>query len=66
MLRLIAESGCLALVPPIFATDELTAEFLLKHHCFPEVKESFYAITRRRRFPNPLLRALYAGKFRPA
>ena len=67
MLRLMArESHCLALVPPVVIRDELTAKILVEHHRFLEIKESFYAITRRRRFPNPLLRELNTGKFRQA
>jgi LysR family transcriptional activator of nhaA len=65
MLRLIArESRCLALVPPVVVMDEINAGVLVEHHRFSELKESFYAITRRRRFPNPLLRELDTGKFR--
>jgi len=67
MLRLMArESDCLALVPPVVVIDELTAGLLVEHHRFLEIKESFYAVTRRRRFPNPLLRELNTGKFRKA
>jgi len=67
MLRLIArESDCLALVPPVVVMDELTAGLLVEHHRFEEIKESFYAVTRRRRFPNPLLRELNTGKLRKA
>jgi LysR family transcriptional regulator, transcriptional activator of nhaA len=67
MLRLMArESDCLALVPPVVVRDELTAKILVEHHRFLEIKESFYAITRRRRFPNTLLRELNTGKFRQA
>ncbi len=65
MLRLIArESDCLALVPPVVVMDEPTSKILVEHHRFPQIKEAFYAITRRRRFPNPLLRELNTGKFR--
>ena len=67
MLRLIAREGrCLALAPPVVVMDEIKAGILIEHHRFPEIKESFYAITRRRRFPNPLLRELNTGKFRVA
>ena len=67
MLRLIArESRCLALVPPVVVMDEINARILVEHHRFLEIKESFYAITRRRRFPNPLLRELNTGRFRVA
>ena len=59
MLRLIAREGfCLVLVPPVVVLDEL-ANGSLKEHCtFPEIKEAFYAVTRRRQFPSPLLKSL--------
>ncbi len=59
MLRLIAREGfCLVLVPPVVVIDEL-ANGSLKEHCtFPEIKEAFYAVTRRRQFPSPLLKML--------
>jgi LysR family transcriptional regulator, transcriptional activator of nhaA len=67
MLRLMArESRCLALVPPVVVLDEIKGGILVEHHRFSEIKETFYAITRRRRFPNPLLRELNTGKFRVA
>ncbi len=63
MLRLIArESRCVALVPPVVVMDEINAGILVERHRFQEIKESFYAITRRRRFPNPLLRELNTAK----
>jgi LysR family transcriptional activator of nhaA len=59
MLRLIARKGfCLVLVPPVAVVDELASGALVEHYTFPEIKEAFYAITRRRRFPNPLLKKL--------
>lgn len=59
MLRLIAREGfSLVLVPPVVVLDEL-ANGSLKEHCtFPEIKEAFYAVTRRRQFPSPLLKKL--------
>ena len=59
MLRLMArESGSLAVVPPIVVRDELDAGELIEIRRLPELRESFYAITASRRFPNPLLREL--------
>ncbi|PPD44080.1 MAG: LysR family transcriptional regulator [Methylocystis sp.] len=56
MLRLIAREGsCLVLVPPVVVVDELEAGALVEHCRLPQIKEAFYAITRRRRFPNSLL-----------
>ncbi|WP_203075537.1 LysR family transcriptional regulator [Falsiroseomonas ponticola] len=62
MLRLLArESGAVTLVPPVVVVDELEAGVLVEHCRLPAVHEAFYAITRRRRFPNPLLRLVVGG-----
>lgn len=59
MLRLIAREGfSLVLVPPVVVVDELANGSLVEHCTFPEIKETFYAITRRRQFPRPLLQRL--------
>ncbi len=59
MLRLIAREGfSLVLVPPVVVLDELASGSLVEHCTFPEIKEAFYAITRRRQFPSPLLKKL--------
>lgn len=59
MLRLMArEAHCLALVPPIVVRDELEAGTLVQLCSVPGVDESFYAITQKRRFPNPLVTEL--------
>jgi len=56
MLRLLArESPGVTLVPPIVVQDELRAGVLEERATVPELHETFYAITLRRRFPNPLL-----------
>ncbi len=57
MLRLLASEGAgLALVPPVVVIQELKSGLLEERHRFPEIRETFYAITLSRRFPNPLLR----------
>jgi LysR family transcriptional activator of nhaA len=62
MLRLLArETGALTLVPPVVVADELLAGVLVERLSIPQLVESFYAITLRRRFPHPLLRELMAG-----
>ncbi|MEZ5816991.1 MAG: LysR substrate-binding domain-containing protein [Hyphomicrobiaceae bacterium] len=62
MLRLMArESGCLALVPPVVVVDELKSGILVERCRIAELKEQFYAITRRRRLQNPLVVDLLAG-----
>ncbi len=59
MLRLMArETKGVTLVPPVVVADELASGVLVERHRFPEIKESFYAITPSRRFPNPILREL--------
>lgn len=59
MLRLLArESPGVTLVPPVVVVDELARGVLVERCSLPDIRERFYAITRTRRFPNPLLREL--------
>jgi len=59
MLRLLASGGAgLALVPPVVVKQELETGVIEEYHRIPEIRETFYAITLSRRFPNPLLREL--------
>lgn len=63
MLRLIArEADALTLVPPVVVRDELRAKLLVERCRIPQIKESFYAISPSRRFPNPLVRELLATR----
>ena len=56
MLRLLArEREGVTLVPPIVVRDELESGVLVEHCRIPQLKESFYAIIQKRRFPNQLL-----------
>jgi LysR family transcriptional activator of nhaA len=56
MLRLLArEREGVTLVPQIVVRDELETGILVEHCRIPEVTETFYAITQKRRFPNRLL-----------
>lgn len=56
MLRLLArERDGVTLVPPIVVRDELEAGILVELCRIPDVTERFYAIVKRRRFPNRLL-----------
>lgn len=67
MLRLLArESKGVALVPPVVVQDELKAGVLAERYSIPGIKERFYAITQKRRFPNPLLKPLLVtdGRFK--
>lgn len=66
MLRLMArESPGVTLVPPVVVQDELQSGLLVERCQIPQIRESFYAITPSRRFPNPLVRQLVPGRKAP-
>lgn len=59
MMRLLTREGVgLAVIPPIVVRDELDAGVLLEADRLPGIVEAFHAVTIRRRFPNPIVRAL--------
>ena len=59
MLRLAArECPGVALLPRIVVQDELRSRILVERCRITGIKESFYAITPSRRFPNPMVREL--------
>lgn len=59
MMRLLAREDIgLALVAPIVVKDELNSGRLTEAKERPRIKETFFAITLRRRFPNALLQDL--------
>jgi LysR family transcriptional activator of nhaA len=59
MLRLLAREGeGLALVPPVVVRDEIEDGILVETHRIPQIRETFYAITPSRRFPNSLVAEL--------
>jgi LysR family transcriptional activator of nhaA len=61
MLRLLArDSGHLALVPPVVVLDELRSGVLIERCRIPDLRERFYAIIPRRRFPNAVIREVLA------
>lgn len=63
MLRLLArENAGLAVIPPIVVRDELAAGTLLEVAKLDELSETFLAVTRERRFPNPLLLPLLKAR----
>lgn len=63
MMRLMArESGWLALVPPVVVVDELKAGILVERCRIAQLKEEFYAITRRRKLQNQLLVKLLSSQ----
>lgn len=74
MLRLMAREGnALTVVPPIVIRDELASGILVEHQVIAGLSESFYAIVKQRRFPNPLVAELVrmrlldeAGEVEPA
>ncbi len=62
MLRLLArETGALALVPPVVVRDEIEDGVLVETHRIPQIRETFYAITPSRRFPNALVGELVSN-----
>lgn len=62
MMRLLAREGAgLAVLPPIVVKDELETGILVEAARLPHITEAFYAVTLRRRFPNPLLPVLLEG-----
>lgn len=59
MMRLLARDGVgLAVLPPIVVQDELSSGRLIEADRLPGISETFYAVTMKRRFPNPLLSEL--------
>ncbi len=63
MLRLLArEDAGLAVIPSIVVQDELASGFLMEAARIEGMSETFYAITRERRFPNPVLAQLFGTK----
>lgn len=59
MLRLLArEDAGVAVLPSIVVQDELASGTLVEAGRLEGMRETFYAVTRDRRFPNPLLAPL--------
>lgn len=59
MLRLLArDSDSVALLPTVVVQDELRSGRLVEYAVVPELSETFYAISVRRHFEPPLLKAL--------
>jgi LysR family transcriptional activator of nhaA len=62
MIRLLARADAgLAVIPPIVVQDELAAGLLVEAARLPGIGEAFLAVTRARRFPNPLLADVLPG-----
>lgn len=61
MLRLLArDTEAIALVPTVVVRDELRAGTLEEYCAVPDLHEQFYAITVKRHFQHPALKALLA------
>jgi LysR family transcriptional activator of nhaA len=59
MLRLIVrDSKAFTIVPPVVVIDELKTGELVEYAQIPEIKESFFCITKEQKFPNPVLKDL--------
>ena len=59
MVRLLAREGVgLAVIPPIVVKDELASRVLVDADHLPGIRETFFAVTTRRKYPNPLLASL--------
>jgi LysR family transcriptional activator of nhaA len=59
LLRLLArDSDAVALVPTVVVRDELQSRQLVEYCVVPDLVENFYAITVKRHFEPPLLKAL--------
>ncbi len=66
MLRVLAlRTTAVALVPRVVVQDELRSGALVERCRLSSVRESFYAITPSRTFPNPLVRDLLSRAMRP-
>lgn len=62
MIRLLARADAgLAIIPPIVVQDELSAGTLVEASRLDGIGETFLAVTRERRFPNPLLADVLPG-----
>ncbi|MEJ1993684.1 MAG: LysR family transcriptional regulator [Limibacillus sp.] len=59
MARLLARDGVgLAVIPPIVVKDELASGRLVNADTLPGISETFYAVTKQRKYPNPLVQGL--------
>tara|TARA_R110001592_G_scaffold25555_3_gene96967 strand:+ start:35481 stop:36359 length:879 start_codon:yes stop_codon:yes gene_type:complete len=61
MARLLTREGVgLGVIPPIVVKDELKTGALRMIEVLPGIGETFFAIERKREYPNPLLQILFA------
>lgn len=63
MLRLLTrDADAIALLPAVVVQDEIKAGTLVEYCAVPQLFEDFYAITVKRHFQSPILRALLKRK----
>ncbi len=63
MMRLLVREGAgLGVIPPIVVRDELASGALKELVQLRDIREQFFAVTAKRKFPNPLLRPLLAAR----
>jgi LysR family transcriptional activator of nhaA len=69
MMRLLVREGAgLGVLPPIVVRDELATGKLVEIIKLPDLAESFFGVSVRRRFPNPILQDLlkrWEGRRKP-
>lgn len=62
MIRLLARADAgLAIIPPIVVRDELQSGLLVEAARLEGISETFFAVVKERRFPNPLLAEVLQG-----
>lgn len=67
MIRLLASANHgVAVIPPIVVRGELESGRLVEVEHFDDLRETFYAITLKRRFENPLVRELLEQHYQPS
>ena len=59
LLRILALTGKgLVVIPRLGVTNDIESGNLVVLHEFKNIKQSFYAITRQKKFPNPIINEL--------
>jgi LysR family transcriptional activator of nhaA len=59
LLRIIALNGKgLVIIPRLGVVNDIDNGSLIVLHEFKSIKQSFYAITRQKKFPNPIINEL--------
>lgn len=67
MMRLLVRRDAgLAVLPPIVVRDELNSGMIVEAGSLPDIAETFYAVTLKRRFPNPMVATLISEALGPS